>query len=127
MNWLLKWVASAVALVVAVHIGHALGLGLAFRTSGATGLAITALLAAAVFGIVNAVIRPLVELIAMPITCLTLGAFSFVINAAMFWMTSLFVPGFVVHGFWAAAFGSVLVSIVSGLVDWLLNTVAEKG
>lgn len=124
MHLILRWIASAIALVITVFVGHALGLGLAFKTAGA-GIVATAFEAALVIGLVNAIVRPIVKLIALPITCLTLGLFSLVINAAMFWLTTLFVPGFVVHGFLAALFGSIVMSLVGGPLNWLLDSAVE--
>lgn len=73
----------------------------------------TALLVALFFGILNAVVRPIILLIAFPITLVTLGLFSFVVNAALFWWIGSFVKGFEVHGFVAALLGSLVVSAVS--------------
>jgi putative membrane protein len=120
MNWLLRWIASAIALVITVSVGHAIGLHMSFSAHGA-GLFVTAMLAAAIFGFVNAVVRPIIQLISLPITCLTLGAFSIVINAFLFWLTALFVPGFHVGGFIAALFGSVAMSLVANLVEMLMG------
>ena len=82
----------------------------------------TALLAALVIGLVNAVIRPLVLLISLPVTLLTLGLFPFVINALMFWLASAFVPGFYVEGFRAAFWGG----LVFWLVSWTTNTIIRE-
>jgi putative membrane protein len=73
----------------------------------------TLLLAALLLGIVNAVIRPLVILITLPLTLITLGLFILVINAAMFGLVALLLKGFHVHGFWAAFWGALVVSVVS--------------
>jgi putative membrane protein len=79
--------------------------------------------AAAVFALVlallNAFVRPVLGLLALPITCLTLGLFHFVLNALMFALAAWLVPGVVVHGFGAAFLGALLVSAV-GLVASLL-------
>ena len=123
---ILRWVASAVALVITVFIGHALGLGLYFAKTTGAGILVTAFEAALVIGLVNAVIRPIVELIALPITCLTLGLFSLVVNALMFWLTSAVVPGFHVENFLAALFGSIVMSLVSGPLNWLLFATLDK-
>jgi putative membrane protein len=72
----------------------------------------TLILAALLLGIANAVIRPIVILITLPLTLLTLGLFVLVINAAMFGLVSAFLHGFVVHGFWAAFWGALVVSVV---------------
>ena len=71
------------------------------------------LLAALVFGLVNAFIRPILVLLSLPLTILTLGLFLLVVNAAMLGLTSWFLPGFSVHGFWAAFWGAIVVSIMS--------------
>jgi len=125
-NLLLRWIASAAALVITVYVGHAIGLGLEFRARSGGAIAMTAFEAAAVIGLVNAVIRPVVELIALPITCLTLGLFSLIVNALMFWLTSAIVTGFRVEGFVAALFGSIAMSFVSGPLNWLLFAALDK-
>ena len=76
-----------------------------------------ALLAGAILGVVNALVRPVVFVLTLPFTLLTLGLFIFVINALCLGLTAALVPGFQVAGFWAAFFGALLVSVVS----WILN------
>ncbi len=78
---------------------------------------ITALVAAFVLGIVNAVIRPVMVILTLPITLLTLGIFLLVINGLMLWIVSGLVPGFRVNGFSGAVLGSILISLVS----WFLS------
>jgi putative membrane protein len=80
------------------------------------------LVAALVFGLVNAIVKPVLVVLTLPITLLTLGLFIFVVNAACFWLTSLLVPGFELRGFWPALFGSLFVSAVS----WLLNALVGR-
>jgi putative membrane protein len=83
-----------------------------------------ALGAGLVLGLVNAVVRPILIIMTLPFTLLTLGLFLFVLNGLCLWLTSWLVKGFEVHGFWAAIFGSILVSVVS----WLLTTtVSDRG
>ena len=72
-----------------------------------------ALLAGLVLALVNAVVRPVMRLLTMPLTILTLGLFVFVLNAFCLWLTSVIVTGFVVRGFWAAFLGALLISVVS--------------
>ncbi len=72
----------------------------------------TLALAALLLGIANAVVRPIVILITLPLTLITLGLFILVINAAMFGLVSVFLHGFVVHGFFAAFWGALVVSVV---------------
>jgi len=77
--------------------------------------------AAFVLGCVNAVIRPVVILMTIPFTVVTLGLFLFVVNAAMIWLTAFLVPGFFVAGFWSALFGSVIVSITGMFASWYIG------
>jgi putative membrane protein len=75
-----------------------------------------ALAAAFVLGLVNAVIRPVFILLTLPVTVLTLGIFLLVINGLLLWLVSAIVPGFRINGFFGAVAGSVLISIVSGIL-----------
>ncbi len=79
---------------------------------------LSALFAAAILGILNAFFRPIALLLTLPINVLSLGLFTFVINALMLKMASGVISGFEVIGFWSAVFGSLLISIIS----WLLNS-----
>ena len=81
----------------------------------------SAFLAAAILGILNAFFRPVLFILTLPITILTLGLFTFVINALLLMMASGVVSGFEVHGFWYAVFGSILISIVSWLLTSFIN------
>jgi putative membrane protein len=80
----------------------------------------TALVAAFLLGIVNAILRPVLVFLTLPITILTLGLFLLVINGLMLWLVSALVRGFYVNGFWGAVLGSVLISIVSWVLSWFL-------
>src|SRR6266699_3335770 len=73
----------------------------------------TALVAAALLGLVNTLIRPLVVLLTLPATVLTLGLFIFVINGLLFWFVESFVKGFSVAGFWSAFFGAIVYALIS--------------
>ena len=79
-----------------------------------------AVLAALVLGIVNALVRPVLLILSLPINILTLGLFTLVINALLFWLTSSFVPGFFVQNFRAAFLGALVFWIVSWLASGLL-------
>ena len=107
IGFLLRWSMNLLALMVAASIikGNrieSLGMGI---------------LAAGILGVVNAVIRPLVLLLTLPITILTLGLFTLVINAVMLQIVASLVPGFTIETFSAALVGALVVSLVS----WLLN------
>lgn len=82
----------------------------------------SAFLAAAMLGILNALFRPIALLITLPINVLTLGLFTFVINALMLKMASGVISGFDVHGFGSAIVGSLMISVIS----WLLNSFVDK-
>ena len=77
-----------------------------------------------VLGLINAVVRPVLLILTLPLTLVTLGLFLLVLNALCLWLTSALVKGFTVHGFWAAFFGALIVSVVS----WLLNAfLSDRG
>jgi putative membrane protein len=80
-----------------------------------------ALIAGLVFGLVNAIVRPVLLILTFPITLVTLGLFIFVVNAFCLWLTAVFVRGFEVHGFWAAFFGALVVSAVSWISSAFLT------
>ncbi len=82
---------------------------------------ISLLFAALVLGVVNAIVRPVIIVLTLPLTVITLGIFLLVINAAMLGFAALFVPGFVVEGFWAAVVGSLIVSITGALASWYIG------
>jgi putative membrane protein len=81
-----------------------------------------ALIAALVLGLLNAVIRPVLVLLTLPVTLLTLGLFIFVINGLLFWAVASLVPGFDVGGFWSGVFGAILFSLAS----WALSAAVLK-
>jgi putative membrane protein len=81
-----------------------------------------ALIAALVLGLVNTLIRPILVVLTLPVTVLTLGLFIFVINGLLFWAVANFVRGFEVGGFWSAIGGALLYSLIS----WGLSSVLLK-
>jgi putative membrane protein len=80
-----------------------------------------AIIAAIVLGLVNAIIKPILVILSLPLEILTLGLFTFIINALLFWGVGHLGIGLEVHGFWAAFFGAILLSIVS----WLLSSLVQ--
>ncbi|MCL2189082.1 MAG: phage holin family protein [Defluviitaleaceae bacterium] len=102
---LVRWIISAVLLYALTWIFPG------FEIDGA----ITALAAALVLGLVNIIVKPIMHLISLPITILTLGLFSLVINALMLLLASALVPGFVISGFWTAFFAAVVLSVLNAL------------
>lgn len=85
---------------------------------------LSAFFAAAMLGVLNAFFRPIALILTLPINILSLGFFTFVINAAMLKMASAVISGFDVEGFWTAVFGSLIISIVSFGINVLIS---EKG
>ena len=104
---LLRWLVLTVAVLVASWLLDGIRV---------TGL-LPAFLAAAVLGILNAFFRPLLILLTLPINILTLGLFTFLINALMLKIVSEVITGFEVYGFWTAVLGALII----GSVSWLLN------
>lgn len=116
MRVLLRWIIGAAALFVTVKIGEALQLGLAFQTKGANTF-VSSLVFVLVLTLVNAFIRPIVSFFTAPLNCLTFGLFSFVINALMFLLVGYLDLGLTVRGFIPALFGSIVLSLVSGVLN----------
>lgn len=81
----------------------------------------TLLIAALLLGVVNAIVRPVLVILTLPITILTLGLFLFVVNAAMLGLVALLLPGFTVTGFWPAVGASIVVSLVSWVASWFIG------
>jgi putative membrane protein len=98
---------------LAIYVAAAIVPGIALRGWAA------ALVAGLVLGIINAIARPVLVLLTLPLTLLTFGLFLLVLNAVCLWLTSVFVPGFEVVGFSAAFLGALLVSAVSWLAHML--------
>lgn len=84
---------------------------------------LSALIAAFALGFVNSVIRPILAILTLPISVLTLGFFYLVLNGLLFWMVGKLLGGFEVHGFWAAVLGGLLY----GLISWLLAVIIPFG
>lgn len=81
----------------------------------------SAFLAAMMLGILNAFLRPLLIILTLPINILSFGIFTLVINAFMLELASVLIPGFEVHGFWAAVFGTIFISLISWLINVFIN------
>src|SRR2546425_212694 len=103
LNLLLVWLINALALLALPYLVPSV------QVDGFT----TALVAALLLGLVNTLIRPLLVLLMLPVTVLTLGLFVFVINGLLFWFVASFVEGFNVAGFWSAFFGAIVYALIS--------------
>jgi putative membrane protein len=114
MGFLIRAVVNAVAIWLATEI-----------VPGIDARSTTAVVAAAlVLGLVNAIVRPVLLVLTLPLTLVTLGLFLFVLNAFCLWLTSAIVPGFEVRGFWPAFGGALVVSALS----WVMNGfVSDRG
>lgn len=111
---LIRWLTTTAAIVATAYLLDGI------QVSGF----FSAVFAAAVLGVLNAVLRPIALLLTLPINILSLGLFTFIINALMLKMASGIIPGFDVYGFWTAIFGSLLITVIS----WLLNSfISEQG
>ncbi len=102
MKLLLQWIVSAVAIGIAAYL-----------VPGATVTLVGALILAVVLAALNLLIRPILFALTLPITVLTLGLFSLVINALLVWVAAAIVPGFSILGFWSALFFAVVLAIVN--------------
>jgi putative membrane protein len=114
MGFLIRWLILTVAIIAASYLLEGIHISGFFA----------AFFAAAALGILNALFRPILIILTLPINILTLGLFTFIINALMLKMASGVIPGFEVYGFWTAVFGSLIISVVS----WLLNSfISDRG
>ncbi|MGE5334671.1 MAG: phage holin family protein [Nitrososphaerota archaeon] len=111
LRFLLRWALNAVALIV-----------VAWLLSGVQVTWWAAIVAALVIGVLNAVIGPILKLLTLPITIVTLGLFLLVINAFLFWLAAVIVPGFSVSGFWSLVFASVLYSIFTTIIAHFMRS-----
>lgn len=116
LRLLVRWLLAASALLFVAYI-----------YSGVEVTSFTAaLIAAFVIGLLNTVVRPLLVLLTLPVTLLTLGLFLFVINALMFWMAASVLDGFQVRGFGAALVGSLIYSAIGIVIDSALGSLFPK-
>ena len=116
MKLLSKWLLSAAALLLVAYLYQ----GVEVRSFTA------ALIAAFVIGLLNAVVRPVLVLLTLPVTVLTLGLFLFVINALMFWAAASLLDGFQVRDFTAALIGSLIYSVIGMVVESALERLFPK-
>lgn len=118
MRLLLRWALNALALIAIAYVAPSLGILPGFHVEGFE----PAVVAVLILSVLNLTVRPILKLMAVPITCLTFGLFSLVINALMMFLTGELVSGFVVGGFWNALLLSVLYAVASALLNGLFNS-----
>lgn len=114
MKVLLTIVANAVALYATAYLVP----GITF-----TGSWVQLLVAGAIFGLLNLIVRPLAMLLSLPALVLTLGLFYFVLNGLLLWGFSMLMPGYAVSGLWAGILGSLVIMVV----NWVIWAFAPKG
>lgn len=112
MNFIIRWLVSVISLIIVAYL---------FKSSFEFSSYNTVLIAGLVLGLVNAIVRPIVIIFTLPVNILTLGLFTFIINAFMLWLVAVIVPGFSIANFWVA----ILAGIVYWLVSWSINALIK--
>jgi putative membrane protein len=110
MRLLLVWILNAIALIAVAYLFP----GVQVQDWKAAAIA------ALVLGLVNTLVKPVLVILTLPVTIVTLGLFLLVINALLFWAVASMVPGFHVSGFWAAVLGALLYSVIGWLLSMLI-------
>ena len=110
-NFLLTWLLAAVSLVITAYLVP----GFVINSF------VAALIAAVMLGLVDAIIRPILVLLTLPITIVSLGLFLFIVNAITIWLAGAITPGFDVRGFIPALIGSIVLTIVSSVLNHLVG------
>lgn len=111
MGTVLRYLGTVAAILLTVYIVPGV-----YVTEGW----VTILLAALVWSVITLLIKPVLKILTLPITILTFGIFSLVLNALLFWAMELIVPGFMIAGFWSAFLGAIVLSILSWLIHMVL-------
>lgn len=113
LYFLLTWLVTAIALIVTANIVP----GFAVTSFGA------ALLAAVVIGLVNAIVKPILVILTLPLTIITLGLFLFVVNAITIWLAGVLTPGFDVRGLLPALLGSIVLTLVTSGINFIVGRI----
>ena len=116
-TFILRWFATSLAVLAASYVIP----GIVLSDFGA------GIIAALLLGLVNAVLRPLLVILTLPLTILTFGLFLLVVNALLLSLVAYFVDGFFVTNFWAALIGTIFISIVSGIINSLIKPRVVQG
>ena len=109
-GWVLRWLLNIVAIIITAAI--------------ITGFEVTiwgAIVGSIFLGIVNAIIRPILIILTLPLNILTLGLFTFVINALMLWLTSATIQGFDLYSFWWALLSAIVLSLISLIISFFID------
>ncbi|MBV9159201.1 MAG: phage holin family protein [Candidatus Kaiserbacteria bacterium] len=111
MKFVLRYLGTVAAILLTVYIVPGITI---------TGGWLTIFLAALVWSVISLVVKPILTILTLPITIITFGLFSFILNALLFWGMTLIVPGFSIAGFWTALLGALVLSILSWLIHKVL-------
>lgn len=115
-HFLLTWLVTALSLLVTANLVPG------FRVQSF----VSALIAAVVIGLVNAIVRPILIVLTLPITILTLGLFLFVVNGISIWIAGALTPGFTVAGLFPALLGSIVLTVVAGVINFVVERVVQS-
>ena len=115
MSLLISWLINAAALIITAYLPTG------FHVEGYT----TALLAAIIIGLLNVFIRPILLILTAPFNLLTLGLFTFVVNAIVIWLATLIIPGLTVDSFWSAIIAAVVLSFVSTILSHVFKDLSK--
>lgn len=108
-NFLITWLLTAIALGITAYLVPG------FTVSNWVAAAIAAI----VLGLVNAIVKPILVILTLPLTIVTLGLFLFVVNAITIWLAGALTPGFTVAGFIPALLGSIVLTLVASVLNWI--------
>lgn len=111
MYFILRWILNALVLMLIPYLVSGIEVASFF----------TAMITALALGLVNAVIKPVLIILTLPINILTLGLFTLVINGLLFWFVSSFIKGFSISGFWPAFWAALIYSLVSIILNYFLD------
>jgi len=111
MHTILRYLGTVAAVVLTVNIVPGITVAGGWETI---------LLVALVWSVITMVVKPVLTILTLPITILTFGVFSLILNALLFWLIAIIVPGFVVSGFLAALLGALVLSVLSWLIHQIL-------
>jgi len=111
MYLLIRWALNAGVLLLIPRFVEGIGISSFYA----------ALITILVLGLVNAIIRPIILFFTLPLNILSIGLFTFVVNALMFWLVATIVKGFDVAGFWPAFWGALILTVASWIFSWFLK------
>ncbi len=124
-NILIRWVILTIAIIVSAKLTDLMGLG--FKVDASTVASfILLMIGAAVLALLNSTLGALLKVVTLPLSCLTLGLFSIVVNAIVLMISSSLHLGFTVSGFWAAFVGSIFISAVNAGLSMFLPDESDK-